>query len=234
MLTLRFEAYGPPRPEAPFVPPVGMRLQEYVLAYDEGRKRTVYIAAHDHGAAFGDAWLFDGKAWTKVAEGKNAFGTTQKLGGFYDEARAGIATWNFHHDHEKKRFVATSLLFDVKIGLSPIPFRGDDPIAEPEGEDTTGTFDYMGLFAPDPKRAVTVCLTRRGVWELDADAIWRKRAGLETSFPMEWDDDGAGSAWDPVRERAVFWFYTREPEREYAFYAWDGRTLARMSAEGSR
>ncbi len=231
MVSLRFEAFGPARARTPFVPPPGMRLQEYVLAYDEGRRGTIYIAAHDHGAAFGDAYLFDGKSWVQVAKGASSFATTQKLGGFYDEARAGVATWNFEHDYEKHRYVAKGLLFDVRNGLSPIEARGNDPIAEHEGESTTGTFDYMGLFAPDPRRAVTTCLTRRGVWELDADAVWRKRIEHDASFPRAWDDDGAGATFDPVRRRAVFWLYTREP-REYAFFAWDGKTLERMSTSG--
>jgi hypothetical protein len=231
MVSLRFEAFGPARARTPFVPPPGMRLQEYVLAYDEGRRSTVYIAAHDHGAAFGDAYLFDGKSWVQVAKGATSFATTQKLGGFYDEARAGVATWNFEHDYTKHRYVAKGLLFDFRNGLSPITARGDDPIAEHEGETSTGTFDYMGLFAPDPRRALTTCLTRRGVWELDADAIWRKCADHDASFPRAWDDDGAGATFDPVRRRAVFWLYTREP-REYAFFAWDGKTLERISTDG--
>lgn len=232
MVLLRFEAFGPARARTPFVPPPGMRLQEYVLAYDEGRRSTVYIAAHDHGPAFGDAYLFDGKSWVQVAKGATSFATTQKLGGFYDEARAGVATWNFEHDYTKHRYVAKGLLFDVRNGLSPITARGDDPIAEHEGETTTGTFDYMGLFAPDPRRAITTCLTRRGVWELDADAVWRKRAEHDASFPRVWDDDGAGATFDPVRRRAVFWLYTRKPEHAYAFFAWDGKTLERMTTSG--
>jgi hypothetical protein len=231
-MLLRFEAFGPARARTPYVPPAGMRLQEYVLAYDEGRRCTVYLAAHAHGAAFGDAYLFDGKSWMQVVKGATAFATTQKLGGFYDEARAGVATWNFEHDFGKHRYVAKGLLFDVRNGLSPIPARGDDPIAELEGETKTGTFDYMGLFAPDPRRAVTACLTRRGVWELDADAVWRKRAELDASVPRAWDDDGAGATYDPVRRRAIFWFYARAAAREYAFFSWDGQTLTRMSADG--
>jgi hypothetical protein len=231
MQSLRFEAFGPARARTPFVPPAGMRLQEYVLAYDEGRRSTVYIAAHDHGAAFGDAYLFDGKSWVQVAKGATSFATTQKLGGFYDEARAGVATWNFEHDYAQHRYVAKGLLFDVRNGLSPITARGDDPIAEHEGEVATGTFDYMGLFAPDPRRAVTACLTRRGVWELDADAVWRKCADQDASFPRAWDDDGAGATFDPIRRRAVFWLYTHEP-RAYAFFTWDGKTLERMSTSG--
>ena len=231
MLTLTFAPFGPPRPPAPFVPPPGMRLQEYVLAYDEGRKRTVYLAAHDHGAAFGDAYLFDGSAWTQVATGSLLFPTAQKLFGFYDEARAGVAAWSFKHDFQAGRFVATSLLFDVRDGLSPIVTRGDEPVAEVEGA-RVGTFDYRGLFAPDPSRAVTVCVTRAGVWELDADAVWHRRASHEPSFPREWDDDGAGAAFDPVRKRAVFWLFTRAPSRGYAFFAWDGRALARLPAVG--
>ena len=231
MQALRFEAFGPARARTPFVPPPGMRLQEYVLAYDEGRRSTIYIAAHDHGAAFGDAYLFDGKSWVQVAKGATSFATTQKLGGFYDEARAGVATWNFEHDYAKHRYVAKGLLFDVRNGLSPIPARGDHPIAEHEVESSTGTFDYMGLFAPDPRRAITTCLTRRGVWELDADAVWRKRAEHDATFPRAWDDDGAGATFDPVRRRAVFWLYTREP-RVYAFFTWDGKTLERMPVEG--
>ena len=171
MVSLRFEAFGPARARTPFVPPPGMRLQEYVLAYDEGRRSTVYIAAHDHGAAFGDAYLFDGKAWVQVAKGATSFATTQKLGGFYDEARAGVATWNFEHDYGKHRYVAKGLLFDVRNGLAPIPARGDDPIAEHEGETSiaggdrqwrsTGTFDYMGLFAPDPNLHQPFCKAPR-------------------------------------------------------------------------
>ncbi|HEY1956604.1 MAG TPA: hypothetical protein VGH28_13370 [Polyangiaceae bacterium] len=232
MLTLAFAPFGPRPPDAIFVPPPGMRLQEYVLAYDEGRRRTVYLAAHDHGAAFGDAYLFDGAEWTKVAEGKTVFATAQKLFGFYDEARAGVAAWSFARDFKEKRVVATSLLFDVRNGLSPIVTRGDSPVAEPPEGVRVGTFDYHGLFAPDPVRAVTVCVTRRGVWELDADAVWRKRASHDPSFPAAWDEDGAGATFDPVRRRAVFWVFTRAPERAYAFFVWDGKTLTRISDDG--
>jgi hypothetical protein len=127
MLTLKLAPFGPPRPASVFVPPAGMRLQEYALAYDEVRGRTVYVISQNYGAAFGDVFTYDGAAWSQIAKGKTSAETKQKLQGFFDPSRKTVVLWNFSYDYEKACEIVKAHTVSEDGKLAVLATRGELP-----------------------------------------------------------------------------------------------------------
>jgi hypothetical protein len=221
--------HGPPRATSIAVPPTPSLIDWYVLDYDETNRRIVYVCRPDDDARGGEVHAFDGSAWSKV--GKKRFELHENLeGGGWDAHRVGVVAWSFSYDHEAKRHRARGVIAS-EAGSKKLATTGDDPVVEPEGEDDVGTFDKHGLFAFDRARSVWVCLTRRGVWELDASGAWSKKHDGKI-VPQAWHNESGDGVWDPVAERTAFLLQTDTNRYELVLLAWDGAKLERLSMKG--
>ncbi len=84
----------------------------------------------------------------------------------------------------------------------------------------------------DPDREVAVCLTRRGVWELDAAGRGR-RSPTRASTPPPWHND-AGATWDPVEQARRRCSGCRARPNSYAhiLLTWTGKKLDKLPTAG--
>jgi hypothetical protein len=226
MLELEWNQIGPARPQGAVVPPTSMSLNGYVLARDPVAGRTIYVCGTGYNG-FGEAWSFDGEQWTKLSDALVNLDGEGKHQGGYDSARGGVVVWRFGTDYESEEHR------ELPMGAL-LTASGIEKLA------VTGTVEYgkvktssspHGLLAFDPTRAVWVCLTRVGVWELGIDNAWVQRASEAPGVPPKWNEDGWGGAYDPVRKQTVFWMFDHADD-VYRFFAWDGATLTTLPIDG--
>jgi hypothetical protein len=225
MNTLEWTHIGAEREQAVVVPPVGVGNYGYALVYDPTRARLVYIRMKAYGDGNGEVWLWDGERWERTKAKSVSVG--DECHAFFDAARGGVALWGCDHDYDLERLVPRGLLVDAKGG-KPIKTTGEPPLVEPEDGDMHSS-EFGAIVAYDPSRDVSVCLTRRGVWELDAAGAWTKHADIGFD-DTPWHND-AGGTWDPVGKRVVFWLQGTDDSYRHVVLAWNGK-LERVPTDG--
>ncbi len=222
--------HGPPRATSIEVPPAPTLIDWYALDYDGDREEIVYICRPDDDERGAEIHAFDGKSWSRVT--KRRFDLAENLeGAGWDASRHAIIAWTFAHDYEAKRKRAQGTLITAD-GSQKLATHGDEPLVMPEGaDDDVGTFDKHGLFAFDRDRQVWVCLTRGGVWELDASGAWTKKHDGKL-VPPSWHNESGDGVYDPVGKRTVFLIQGEENRYALVTLAWDGAKLERLSMKG--
>jgi predicted DNA-binding WGR domain protein len=220
-LTIEWSRVGPPRPESRPVPPVSMRLNGYVLDYDDELQRVVYLCGTGYDG-FGEAWTWDGSSWEQLATKLVNQSGEGRYQGYWDPTRKAMIACRYGYDYDSEQHRPVLMAVD-RDGARPLPTSGEFPLA---GED----HDLAGAFGFDRARGVGVCLTSHGVWTLDADAKWSKAGAFEGVIPSEWHND-AGAVWNPVRKTVIFWIYEND-DYTHVFLEWDGTTLTRIAHDG--
>jgi len=224
-MKLSYQHAGPARPESIELPPKAPWIGDYVLAYDPGRKQTIYFYSHEFHQ-LGHAAAFDGRRWAPISE--TAIRTEspkQRWQGFHDPSRGGVVGWNFTRDDEYQLVVLGVLLKDDEPVV--LETSGERPTLDDEAG------DVGALFAFDPVRSRTVCLTQTALFELDERGVWTQHAveGVPTS---DWRDECFGATWDPVAERVVFYLVAEDANEDDRLwhFEWDGRALTLLDDEG--
>jgi hypothetical protein len=226
-MELTFEQVGPPREASIELPPAREFLADYVLVFDEARRKTVYLAAPNFHR-FGHGWTFDGSAFTQLCdEDVHTEGPRLRWQGVWDVGREAVVAWNFAHDSDyQDRVYAVVCEGDAVTLLEP---GGEQPAMLEDSDDVGGCFAY------DRARKVTVCMTGRGVWELGADERWTKVRD-DTDLPTDenWREACFGGAWDPRSQRTLFYWVCEDADGDDQLFlwAWDGETLERLSTDG--
>ena len=145
--------------------------------------------------------------------------------------RKAVVLWSTTHDHERKRHVPSAVAVDA-TGVHPLKTSGEPPLIEPGGKETFYLSSNIGCTVTfDPTRGVAVCLTRHGIWELDAKGAWSKKSDGGGLIRAEWHND-AGGAWDAVGKRCVFWLQKRGDGYGLAFLGWDGTKVSAIAHDG--
>ncbi len=231
MTTLEWKHAGPPRPASMEVPDISVGNYDYTLVFDEKRKKTVYLYAKDYGGVL-EAWTFDGAAWApSPGETTRLSGTSSERHSYFDPARGGVVVWSVEHDSELKRHVPVAVIADAK-GVRALETTGEAPLIEPADEKSFYLSSNIPLTVTfDRARNVAVCLTRRGIWELDAKGAWKKCAEGDGVIPPAWHSD-AGGVFDPVRKACFFWVQARGDGYRHVFLGWDGETVTRLAKTG--
>lgn len=223
MIVIDWARVGPERPPRIELPPVPMRLNGYVMDFDETIGEIVFLTGAGY-EGFGEAWSWNGSRWKQRHAQKISLEGEGYHRGYYDPSRGGMVAFRFGYDYGSETHRPKMILVTAD-GSREVITRGEHPIG-PEGFN-----DVRGAFGYDRSRGVGVCVTHQGVWELDADDAWRKRATLtEKDVAQEWKDD-CGSVWDPVRQKLVFWIYESD-EYTHVFYEWDGETFTALPLTG--
>ena len=222
--------YGPERATSIEVPPRPSLIESYELGYDEASERIFYLCKPDDGSYAAVLYTFDGAAWHR--ETKEAFRMEHGfLGGAYDSCRRAVVGWTVTLDRRADRWRVNGLAF-VGGGASPVTTHGDDPVIEPESEDDDlGTFDKHAMLAFDRRREVWVCVTRRGVWELDRDGAWTKRADTGP-IPQSWQHESGVGVYDPRSGRTVFMVQGKADKYALVVLTWNGTTLEKLPMTG--
>jgi hypothetical protein len=212
--------HGPPRSTFVPVPPGPSLLDWYVLGWDGGRGEVVYACRPEDNDRDGEAHAFDGAAWNKLTS--RPFGaSTALMGGGYDATRKGFVVWSFDNDEHAVGVVVTG----ERTG--ELSTRGDDPVVGPLGKG--GGSEKKGLFAFDDGREVWVCVTRAGVWQLDRDGVWNKKADTGP-IPQTWNDKSGEGAYDPVGKRTAFLILSGD--NRHVVLTWDGTELRSAPMKG--
>ncbi len=219
--------HGPEPKTSIAVPPLPSLIDWYAMGFDEARQRVFYLCRPDDDERGGELHEFDGSAWHCLSN-KRVELPENVEGGGWDSRRKSVVSWSFGHDHEAKRPRAVGTLINEQGGKA-LNTKGDDPIATGEDEDV-GTFDKSGLFVFDRAREVWVCLTRCGVWELDANDSWSKKSD-GALVPKDWHNKSGEGTFDPIGKRAVFMMQERE-DYTMVVLAWDGHELRKLSMDG--
>jgi hypothetical protein len=222
--------HGPPRAKSIAVPPTPSLIDWYALDYDGDREEVIYVCRPDDDKRGGEIHAFDGTTWNVVTKRRFEFEDNIEGAG-WDASRHGVVVWMFAHDYEAKRERAFGTLVTAD-GAKKLATHGDEPRDVPEGsEDGVGTFDKHGLFAFDRARSVWVCVTRAGVWELDASGAWTKKHDGKL-VPASWHNKSGNGVYDPVGKRTVFIVQGEENKYAIVLLAWDGAKLERLSMKG--
>ena len=214
-MKIRFEHIGPERETSIELPPKAPWIGDYVLAFDEQLQRTVYMVAPDFHE-FGLAFTFDGDAFAPICKiAMHTEDPQQRWQGFHDSSRGGIAGWNVCWDGDDPEAFGV-VLRDGSIHR--ISTQGEGPTRSEDADETGAVFAY------DPKREVTACLTQLGLWELDAEGNWSAKRDGEGIPTEDWKNECHGGTWDPVRERCVFWAVAEDDAGDDRFWlwSWDG------------
>ena len=229
-MQLRWTHHGPGRATSIEVPPRPSLIESYALGYDEALERIFYLCKPDDGSYAAVLYTFDGAAWHR--ETKDALRMEHSfLGGAYDSCRRAVVGWTVTYDRTAERWRVNGLSFAAG-GASPVAAHGDEPLIEPENEsDALGTFDKQAMLAFDRRREVWVCVTRRGVWELDGDGAWTKRADTGP-IPQAWQHESGVGVYDPLNERAVFLVQGKADKYALVVLTWNGTTLEKLSMAG--
>lgn len=214
---------GPERPERIELPPVPMRLNHYVMAFDESLGEVVFLTGAGYDG-FGEAWSWNGERWKQLHDQKINLDGEGPYQGYYDPVRGGMVAFRFGYDYESEKHQPKGMLVTAK-GSEPLETSGDVPIG-PEGFN-----DVRGAFGYDREREVGVCLTPQGVWELDSAGVWSRVATLSAEDVAEEWKDACGAVWDPVREALVFWIFEGE-DYTHVFHEWDGKALTELPTKG--
>lgn len=223
MLTIDWARVGPERPPGIELPPVPMRLNGYVMDFDETIGEIVFLTGAGH-SGFGEAWSWNGERFRQLHTDKQRLEGEGYYRGYYDPTRGGMVAFRFGYDFESEQHRPSGILVTAK-GSTRLGLSGEHPIG-PEGFN-----DVRGAFGFDRARDLGVCITHQGVWELDAKGVWARKATLgEKDISQKWKDD-CGSVWDPVRGKLVFWIYESD-EYTHVFYEWDGTTLTELPVTG--
>lgn len=212
-------------------PPVPSLIDHYLIGYDESRKATYYVCPRDDEKRGTEVWSFDGTSWSTPYAKRFDPMNGRVEGGGYDSVRRGIVLWTFQHDYQLKKYRIFGWVADAD-GVTTIEMHGDEPEIEAAGNDDIGTFDKHGTLAFDRAREVWVCLTRCGVWELDASNAWSKKhdgAGV----PREWHGESGEGTYDPVGKRCVFSIQDGGAEDGYPIllFAWNGSTIGTIPTD---
>jgi PAS domain-containing protein len=213
-LKLPVKHVGPERERGIPLPPVAeLERANYVLAWEPGSRRVLYV--HGGYGRFGATWAWDGARWAQVVKSGVRVGRElEDFHGFFDSTRGGVACWAVHEGAFRGVLVK-----DGKA--SRLRSSGDAP--------EHGAAGARAIFAFDEARRLTVCLTSRGVWEADARGRWTRRATFDKKFPefLRSDHDGG---FNPVARRVTFW--TWSDSHELFVWEWDGEELRRIPNRG--
>ena len=230
--TLKWTHAGPTRQTSMKVPGVSLGLDDDTLVFDEKRKKVLYLFEGDDPREL-EAWMFDGRAWER-SPGKSTTiaGENHHRQSYFDPTRGGVVVWGVEYVHELKRYVPTAVIAD-ESGVRELVTTGDIPLLEPEDdEDFYVSHSFALAMTFDRKRDVAVCLTRRGIWELDAKGAWKKRSDGAGLIPQEWRDDGGG-VFDPLRNTCLLWVHgSHDDDDQHLFFDWNGDTLTRLAMTG--
>jgi hypothetical protein len=222
-MQLGFRRIGPPRPAAVSVPPAGEGWHShYVLAFDESRGTVIYAHEPDHHE-FGPSWELKDGAWKPLCtERIRVESPSQDYVGWWDPTRDAVVAWNFY-DRSSGSAKPVGVILDP---VSPriLETTGDQPaIGKLRFQDQLGAFGF------DRERGVTVCATRRGIWELDDKNVWRR---VWRGVIAEWGDDGVSVAWDAPRGRVIFQVDDDGDDDVLKMFAWDGRRVVDVPTDG--
>ncbi len=224
-MKIRYAHIGPERESSIELPPKAPWIGDYVLAYDESLERTVYMVAPDFHQ-MGLAYAYDGETFEPVCTtGMHTEDPKQRWQGFYDPSRGGVAAWNFCWESDEPEVFGV-LLKDGAVAR--IETTGEGPQRSEEADETGAVFAF------DPARNVTLCLTQLGLWELSADGAWTAKRDGEGLPTEDWKAECHGGTWDPVRERCFFWAVAEDENEDDRFWlwSWDGANLELHANEG--
>ncbi|MEM9068984.1 MAG: WGR domain-containing protein [Myxococcota bacterium] len=214
---------GPERPERMVLPPVPMRLNGYLLDFDETIGEVVFVTGAGYNG-FGELWSWNGARWHQHHEEKLNLDGEGVHHGYYDPSRKGVVAFRFGHDYETESYRPSAMLI-TSSGTSELTMTGELPLGPDGFNDVRGAFGY------DRARDLGVCFTSRGVWELDRNGAWSKACDLTADdVSQEWKE-ACGTVWDPVRKKMVLWVYESD-EYTHEFYEWDGSRLSRLPTTG--
>jgi hypothetical protein len=228
---LEWQHFGPQREKSIEVPPAA---DDYVLAFNEVLGQIAYVPSS------GAAWSFDGEKWGKYSEGASSRGENEHPG-YYDPRLKGVVVWTFEADQDEfnvwyrkprreQEKVPAPLLYPQSVlvtasGAQALPKSTGEL---PEIRWSLG-HEMMGLFAFDPLRAVAVCLSHVGLFEIDAAGGWKRRAEASKLVPADLRKHLGGAAWDALGRRTIFWAFDDE---RYVFLSWDGAALTSVPDKG--
>jgi len=246
MSTLSFEHVGPPRESSgPPVPAPSNKHADYGLVHDPKRRAVVYVTAPDYHQ-IGVAHAYDGTAFapisTKTYRLSSQHGPWSSV---YDTARRAVVTWGFDYStgpygvvvdddgalavviHESSVEQHTSMSQKAATIVVAVERPGEAP--EEDAWD-----DLLGIVGYDPVRGVTVCLTQRGIYELD-DTRWSRVADAP-ELPKEASGDrrrggGVGAIWDVRASEVVFWIADGD-EGKLVLGAWNGTRWRSIDTTG--
>ena len=224
-MKIRFAHIGPERETSIELPPKAEWIGDYVLAFDESLERTVYFVAPDFHE-MGHAWAFDGETFEAIGQtDTHTEDPKQRWQGFYDRSRGGVAAWNFCWESDDPEAFGVLLREGASVRIET---QGTGPVRSEDADETGAVFAY------DPERDVTVCLTQLGLWELDAEGTWSAKRDGEGIPTEDWKNECHGGTWDPVRKRCVFWAVAEDDDENDRFWlwSWDGSTLELHSNDG--
>jgi hypothetical protein len=228
-MQLTWTYFGPPRATSIAVPPKPSLIDSYVLGFHEAEGKLFYLCKPDDDEPGLELHLFDGMAWAKASRARAELpGGEPLLGGGYDPGR-GVIAWTKRFERTPQPGHRVEGRVVTADGSTLLATTGEQPVVDPEGEDGVPTFEKHALFVFDRGRAVWVCLTRRGIWELDAQGKWTRRCD-GAQVPPGWGS-AADAVWDPVGRRAVFGVQEQE-DYQIVLLAWDGTALERLSMQG--
>jgi hypothetical protein len=230
-MKLAWTHYGPPRSISIAVPRAPSRIDWYVLDYDETLEQLFYLGTPDDGRVGAEYHRFDGTSWNKLSRKRLVFEGGHLEGGGYDASRRAMVAWGHLRNREKKCERVCGAVISPK-DVQRLATTGDEPLLEPHSGEALSPFAKRGLFAFDRARAVWVCLTRRGVWEIDAAGVWRCGQLDEKLVPQDWHGQTGEGVYDPVGKRTVFMMQSRAASYKMVVLAWDGRELRVLPRTG--
>jgi hypothetical protein len=225
---LRWERFGPPRPDLGALPDASFELDR-TLCYDPGRGAIVYVPRRGLDT-LGPLWTRHGDAW-RVEPGttlvlpprprKFRAKPYSQPSAVYDPGRGGLVVW----------ILAAHDVFDATpVGMR---FDGEPRVVEVGGPAVLSISRHTKVgFAFDPRRQVTVLVTGIAIWELDASGHWR--CALERKRTDRSEEQVFGAVYDAAHQRIVAWGGVGEfmsQELRPVYYGWDGQSLQVLGGE---
>lgn len=225
MKSVQWKHFGPEREVSKPVPPTPRGNSGYALLHDPKRGCVVYVRANEEYAL--EAWTFDGEAWSRQT--KTGGRGSDECHAHWDGARDAIVLWSTQHDIHLRRNVPKAAIVDAS-GVRVLETKGEPPLIEPQTKEHFFLSSNIGCFVTrDEARGAIVCVTRHGIWELDAKDTWSKKHDAGAVIPPEWHND-AGGVWDPVGKRCFFWVEKRGDGYPMVYFSWDGEKLEALPA----
>lgn len=234
---------GPARPTGTPVPPEADN-GNYLLDYDAEHRCVVY-AFRSSPDQFGAAWAFDGVVWKPFATRPATFDQVVRdwAGGFHP-AFGGLVGLSALRNGQPVGVAITPAGL-VVLGSEEVIETIKSDNEESAGltfKETTGELRIgrksWAAFAVDRARAVVVCVSSEGVWELGRELVWNQAAAIpdELAFPgRRWrpqsGQDSCTAVWSPSRGAVVVRLIDDEDESVHVL-EWNGRALVRLPAAG--
>ena len=221
-----WQRFGPPRPAADIEPPPFRERRDYALCFDSTAERVAFV--RPLSSDWGETWRWNGQGWhCAQPQPIDTPSTGQRFRAVDDPTRGGVVCWttDSEYDADRKAFGILSA-GDV---VSMVKTRGETPALSQAERDLNQEL----LFAFDAKRAVTVAVSSRGQWELDATGVWSRVRSWDEGNPLaqKWTEQNmADAGWDVLSGGIILWFPGDDDQLHFVSVGAEG--LAEITLDG--